>query len=63
MVPRVTTYYEVRDEMGRRRSSFHTREEALEAAEEMNEGTGGSFVAGAPQYTVFTTEGPEPPGD
>jgi hypothetical protein len=31
--------------------------------EEMNQGTEGSFIAGAPQYTLFTTEGPEPPPD
>jgi hypothetical protein len=31
--------------------------------EEMNQGTEGSFTAGAPQYTLFVTEGPEPPED
>jgi hypothetical protein len=59
----VATYYEIRDEMGRRRSAFQTREEALQAVEEMNQGTEGSFTAGAPQYTLFVTEGPEPPED
>jgi hypothetical protein len=59
----VTTYYEIRDEMGRRRAAFQTREEALKAVEEMNRGTEGSFIAGAPQYTLFATEGPEPPED
>jgi len=60
---RVPTYYEIRDEMGRRRAAFQTCEEALRAVEEMNQGTEGSFIAGAPQYTLFTTEGPEPPPD
>jgi hypothetical protein len=49
--------------MGRRRSAFQTREEAMRAVEEMNHGTEGSFIAGAPQYTLLTTEGPEPPED
>jgi hypothetical protein len=37
----MTTYYEIRDEMGRRRSAFQTREEAVRAVEEINHGTEG----------------------